>query len=197
MAGRGPAPKDPENRARRNATVAMTTLPAAGRAGRAPAWPLPPNVFLTTRLKVAKTKLKELDFLADDPELAAGKRAKLDQEKAKAAEAVALLEATLREQRKHEQALWTSLWKTPMAVEWERLAYTREVALYCRCQATAELGDLKAASEARLRSQTLGLTPIALLQLRWRVEEKEAGPAPAPRSGARARYGHLRPVASA
>ena len=36
----GPAPKADAQRRRRNATVAMTKLPAGGRKGRAPAWPL-------------------------------------------------------------------------------------------------------------------------------------------------------------
>jgi hypothetical protein len=40
MSGMGPAPKRPEERRRRNATVAMTKLPAGGRQGDPPPWPL-------------------------------------------------------------------------------------------------------------------------------------------------------------
>lgn len=36
----GPAPKDPAARRRRNATVGKTILPAGGRVGDPPAWPL-------------------------------------------------------------------------------------------------------------------------------------------------------------
>lgn len=36
----GPAPKHPSERVRRHATVAMTQLPAEGREGEPPAWPL-------------------------------------------------------------------------------------------------------------------------------------------------------------
>lgn len=36
----GPAPKDPASRRRRNAAVGKTLLPAGGRPGFAPAWPL-------------------------------------------------------------------------------------------------------------------------------------------------------------
>lgn len=40
MAGMGPAPKPASQRRRMNATVAMTHLPAEGRQGPAPGWPL-------------------------------------------------------------------------------------------------------------------------------------------------------------
>lgn len=36
----GPAPKDPANRRRRNAAVGKTLLPAGGRQGDAPVWPI-------------------------------------------------------------------------------------------------------------------------------------------------------------
>lgn len=36
----GPAPKHPDQRVRRHATVAMTRLPAEGRLGAVPVWPL-------------------------------------------------------------------------------------------------------------------------------------------------------------
>jgi hypothetical protein len=41
MAGMGPPPKAADQRARRNASVAMTALPAGGRQGDPPPWPLP------------------------------------------------------------------------------------------------------------------------------------------------------------
>lgn len=40
MAGNGPAPKDPAARRRRNTSVGKTLLPANGRTGATPAWPL-------------------------------------------------------------------------------------------------------------------------------------------------------------
>lgn len=41
MAGNGPAPKDPAQRRRRNSTgTSKTLLPAEGRKGAAPRWPL-------------------------------------------------------------------------------------------------------------------------------------------------------------
>ncbi|MGW5582866.1 phage terminase small subunit [Streptomyces sp. NPDC003857] len=44
MAGMGPPPKPAGERRRRNATVAMTQLPAEGRQGDPPRYPLPPIV---------------------------------------------------------------------------------------------------------------------------------------------------------
>jgi hypothetical protein len=41
MAGMGPAPKAADQRRRRNARPASLQLPAAGRTGKTPAWPLP------------------------------------------------------------------------------------------------------------------------------------------------------------
>lgn len=44
MAGMGPPPKPAGQRRRTNATIAMTQLPAEGRKGPAPKYPLPPVV---------------------------------------------------------------------------------------------------------------------------------------------------------
>lgn len=191
----GPPPKEAENRARRNPTVAMTKLPAAGRQGPAPKWPLPGDIHLATQVRIARAREKDLRFLAEDPDVTARERAKRDRDHAKALEVLKVLEATARAQRKHETTLWASLWATPMAVEWERLRWHRSVALYVRFQVLGELGDRKAASEARLREDALGLTPMSLLRLRWRVEDVPADGAAArsaPRAGARATYRHLR-----
>ncbi|MCO1575490.1 hypothetical protein M8C13_06930 [Crossiella sp. SN42] len=103
----------------------MTRLPASGRTGQAPAWPLPVN---------------------DDPAFA-----------------------------ERESALWTTLWRTPQAVAWERLDWLVEPALYVRLVAAAEAKHLKSAAEARQWSDRLGLSPLALLRLRWEITEDEPG----------------------
>lgn len=72
-----------------------------------------------------------------------------------------------------ERALWRDAWRTPQAVAWERFGWTIEVALYCRWVALAEMGALAAATEARQLSDRLGLTPLALLRLRWEIVEDE------------------------
>lgn len=195
----GPPPKDPDQRARRNATIAMTRLPASGRQGPAPKWPLGVDVGLRAHLKLARDRAKMLKMQAEDPDITARERSVRDRQHAAAAERVALLEVQAREQRKRETGLWAELWSTPMAVQWELLRWNHEVALYVRFQTLAELGDRKAAQEARLRAESLGLTPTSMQKLRWRVEDltpagqqAKAGPV----SGARARYSHLKVAGS-
>ncbi len=148
MAGMGPPPKDPSQRARRNATVAMIRLPAAGRTGRMPAWPLPADVVQQDRLKVLRAQAKDLEEILDVGEHSAKKAKELEQELLQLVNAIAVLDAQIKAARKYEGELWRSLWKTPMAVMWEKLAWTREVALYVRWQVRAELGDIKASSDA-------------------------------------------------
>ncbi|MCH8628527.1 hypothetical protein MM440_12305 [Arsenicicoccus piscis] len=73
-----------------------------------------------------------------------------------------------------ETELWETLWRTPQASMWDgSAAFTREVATFVRWQVRAEQGDLKAAGEARQRSDRLGLTPLALMRLRAEVERAE------------------------
>lgn len=190
----GPPPKDADQRARRNPTVAMTKLPAAGRQGPAPKWPLPADVTLAAQLRVAREKEKAAKLAAEDPDITARERAVRDRSHAAAREKVAILSARARAAKKRETDIWAELWATPMAVAWERLRWVREVALYVRFQALAELGDQKAAQEARLRAESLGLTPTSMQKLRWSVaDETPAGKAATGgvKSGARARYGHL------
>lgn len=191
----GPPPKPDDQRARRNPTVAMTKLPATGREGPAPKWPLPADVTLAAQLRVAREKEKSARIAAEDPDITARERSVRDRSHAAAREKVAILSARARAARKREVDIWAELWHTPMAVAWERLLWVREVALYVRFQALAELGDQNAAKEARLRSESLGLTPTSMQKLRWTVAEVTPAPAAAAsggaKSGARARYGNV------
>jgi len=116
----GPPPKHPSERRRRNATVPMTRLPAEGRRGDPPEWPL------------------------------AGPR-------------------------KRELAIWAELWSTPQAVVWERLGWFRPVARYARLLYEVEKPGATAArlAEARQMEDRLGLSPMAMLRLRWEVVADE------------------------
>lgn len=85
--------------------------------------------------------------------------------------------------------VWAELWATPQAVAWERLGYTRVVARYVSCLIDAErdLDDIvdpklyaamlvnqsKLLPEVRQLEDRLGLTPMAMLRLRWEVVEDE------------------------
>jgi hypothetical protein len=166
MAGFGPTPSG--HARRRNATVGMTQLPAEGRAGKpAPRFPLGTDLALRARLDVARDRVAVLEFMADE-----GKP--VDPDKLDAArERVLVLAATVEQQDRAEADLWVELWDTPQAVEWERQRWTREVAMYVRWSVLAGCGDLDAAKESRQLGDRLGLTPMALLRLRWQIVHDE------------------------
>lgn len=173
MAGMGPPPKHPSQRRRTNPTVAMTRLPAEGRKGPAPAWPLIPDVVLQARhdmltVKVERLQRDRADAL-DMGENTGGIEKKIDT----AMERLFIVEAQLAAQRDLEASLWVDLWALPQAVEWERLGWLRDVAQYVRFKVMGELGELDMAKEARMWSDRLGLTPLAMLRLRWEVSHDE------------------------
>lgn len=120
----GPPPKDPAQRRRRNRPAEVTTLPAEGRQGRAPAWPL--------------------------SKMVAG-----------------------------ELAAWRDAWATPQAVAWEQLGWTRVVARYVRVLVAAELpgANAQVLSECRQMEDRLGLSPMAMRRLQWKVAGEDEAPA--------------------
>jgi hypothetical protein len=168
MAGMGPPPKPPEQRVRRNATVAMTALPAGGRTDPAPEWPLIPDVVMAARRDLAQAKVETLRY-----DLSEGKPVEYALERAE--EKLAILERQLAEQKRLEAEVWADLWTTPQSVAWGRLGWLRDVAQYVRHKVLAELGDMDSAKEARQWSDRLGLTPLAMLRLRWQIAADEVG----------------------
>lgn len=193
MAGVGPAPKDPSKRARTNATYAMTKLPAEGRKGRAPAWPLGGDVVIETQIHMAK---REIAGIEDDLEWATTARDRSAQRRklSRAGKKLAELEAMKKHASATERRIWTALWKTPQSTQWEKRGWYREVALYARHQAKAEAGSLDDSKEARQREDRLGLNDMSMLRLRWAIDApapKSTTRTPAKKAGARARRGHL------
>lgn len=69
--------------------------------------------------------------------------------------------------------VWEQLWRTPQAHAWVQLGYTRSVARYVQLLLAAEKPDASAAvlSEVRQMEDRLGLNPLALLRLRWQIDE--------------------------
>lgn len=173
MAGMGPAPKP--NARRRNATVAMTKLPAGGRTGDPPPWPLMDDVVTAEKRDMARRQADELELALLEPDLQGRAKAAAQRKLDAAQTSAAILDKQLEAQATVEAELWTDLWATPQAVAWERLGWTREVAQYVRWKVRAELGDLDASKEARQLSDRLGLTPLAMLRLRWEVTADEVG----------------------
>jgi len=156
-------PTSSGNARRRNATVAMTHLPAQGYDGPVPDWPLGPDVGLRSQLQVAQARLDDLEFAYDE-----GKP--VDEDKIDRVRAtVKTLQHVLAHQAEAEAELWAALWATPQAAQWARLRWTRTVATYVRWQVRGEAGDLKAAQEARHLNDRLGLNPVAMQRLRWTV----------------------------
>lgn len=191
----GPPPKPAEHRARRNATVAMTRLPAEGRTGRAPAWPLEGDITIETGIHQTKRQIKaiedEIQWATTARDRSAQRR-KLD----RAHKTLAELEALKKFVGKTERTIWTALWKTPQATQWEKRGWFREVALYARHQAKAEAGSLDDSKEARQREDRLGLNDLAMLRLRWEIVPAAGeAKAPAPKSKRNAsKYRDLRVV---
>lgn len=173
MAGMGPPPKPPGTRARRNATLQTTTLPAKGRGNRkAPPWPLRPDATAMRTKLAAELDTERLTAQRD----ACTDRRRLGRIERLLDHAIATadaLEQQLAEQAAMELELWAELWATPQAAMWEKLAWDREVAQYVRWKIRGELGDLEAAKEARQWSDRLGLNPLAMLRLRWEIERTD------------------------
>ncbi len=125
MAGTGPAPKPgarrPNNGRDNNPFHQSLSLPADGRKGDPPKWPLPGRML------------------------------------------------------KGEKAAWSDAWATPQAVAWERLGWARQVARYVRTLVRSEEPDAPASllGEVRQLEDRLGLTPMAMLRLRWSVAADE------------------------
>ncbi|MGW1134569.1 hypothetical protein [Streptomyces griseoluteus] len=173
MAGMGPPPKPAGERRRRNATVAMTRLPAGGRQGDPPKWPLIDDVVATTQRDMARRQADEYELQLLEPDLQGRQRASVQRKLDAAQSAATVLDKQIEATAALEAELWRDLWSTPQAVAWELLGWTREVAQYVRWKVKAELGDLDSSKEARQLGDRLGLTPLAMLRLRWEVAPDE------------------------
>jgi len=153
----------------------MTRLPACGRTGDPPKWPLIDDVVTTAQRDMAQRHADELELQLLEPDLQGRQRAAVQRKLDAAQSSATVLDKQLEAQAALEVELWRDLWGTPQAVAWERMGWTREVAQYVRWKVKAELGDLDASKEARQLSDRLGLSPLAMLRLRWEVAPDEVG----------------------
>lgn len=77
-----------------------------------------------------------------------------------------------------ELALWADLWRTPQAVAWFELGWSRVVARYVRLLIQSENPDVDSPAyagvallgEVRQLEDRLGLTPLAMRRLQWEME---------------------------
>jgi hypothetical protein len=154
----------------------MTKLPSEGRKGRAPAWPLLDDIATAARYELAEKRLAQARDELDEAR-GTDKETRLEAKVYKLEELAFILQRKLEVQRAQEAVVWKKLWALPQATQWERAGWTREVAQYVRWKVLAELGDLDSSKEARQLGDRLGLTPLALLRLRWEVAPDEVGAA--------------------
>jgi CRISPR/Cas system CSM-associated protein Csm3 (group 7 of RAMP superfamily) len=122
---------------------------------------------------MARRQADELELALLEPDLKGRARAAAQRKLEAAQTSANILDKELEAQQQAEGEVWCELWATPQAVAWERLGWTREVAQYVRWKVRAEFGDLDASKEARQLGDRLGLTPLAMLRLRWEVAPDE------------------------
>lgn len=132
-----------------------------------------PDVHLTAELELARDRVADFQVKVEQ-ETDGRKKGRLRRELNKNEMLAAKLSLQLEQATDAEVQLWRELWKLPQAVIWKETGANREVAQYVRWKVRAEQGDLKAATEARLLSDRLGLNPLALLRLRAEVEHVDA-----------------------
>jgi len=136
------------------AAAAITTpefnplaLPARGRTGRAPAFPLPTILRFVTVLDEKGKAARQADA------------------------------GVSNEFRKRELAIWAELWKTPQAVAWEREPYRwPTIAKYCRIMTSTEAEpDASAALLSRERELRIecGLSADGLKANGWGIAPDE------------------------
>lgn len=167
-----PGPPSNPNAVRRNTRVGLVRLPAGGRTGRTPKWPLPDNPRLVAMIQLELDAIEELEQRElEDDGLSRSDATKLTRTKQR----LAIRQAELAAILETEKSLWRELWRTPQAHEWDRLKWTREVAQYVRHKAAAEVGSLDDSKEARLRGEALGLTPSGLKKLMWVIDHDQVG----------------------
>ena len=72
-----------------------------------------------------------------------------------------------------EAVEWARVWGLPQAVEWERMRCETLVAMYVRVFVKASLtgGDTKLLSEMRQLDAKIGLSPRAMMDLRWETDD--------------------------
>lgn len=136
-------------------------------------WPLLPDVHMVAELERGRDRIATLQVQVEQ-ESDGRTLGRLRRELNKLEMVTAVLALKIEQASDAERDLWVALWGTPQAVIWEESHAHREVAQYVRWKVRAEQGDLRAATEARLLSDRLGLNPLALLRLRAEIEHVAA-----------------------
>ncbi|MGA4864115.1 hypothetical protein ACPB9J_15860 [Streptomyces lavendulocolor] len=131
------------------------------------------DVVTVAKRDMARRQADELELALLEPDLTGRAKATVERKLTAAQTEANILDSQIEARQRLEAELWHDLWATPQAAAWERLGWTREVAQYVRWKVQAELGDLDASKEARQLGDRLGLTPLAMLRLRWEIAPDE------------------------
>jgi hypothetical protein len=83
------------------------------------------------------------------------------------------LPAPKNQWKKDDHEWWESIWRTPMATQWQPGDVPALIELAKLRQAMMK-GEYKLASEVRQRSDKFGLTPRGRRDLRWIITEEDA-----------------------
>ena len=88
-----------------------------------------------------------------------------------------------------ELELWNKLWSLPQATMWEQMRCEDTVALYTRAFLVVanEITDDKMLNQVRQLDSKLGLSPRALMDLRWEIEPTPLDDTPTSNGAARER----------
>jgi hypothetical protein len=151
----GPPPDPDALRRDRKSDPKWITLPAEGRDGPTPEWPLSGRAAHIPALTPAG-----IQQIKDEEQ----KQRLLDQIES---------EASARFSRELE--IWASEWRRPQAVKWERNGQELEVALYVRALVAAEAPDAKVTLRTLVKQQqeALGLSLPGLARNHWKIEGAE------------------------
>ena len=163
----GPAP-DPNALKRDRDGKQWAKLPAGGRTGAPPPWPLHPDPAVTGTIEHLRERaelLRDRWASAADDKQAALLAAELDGIELRLS--VVLAEEEARERA--EASMWEELWHSPQAVVWEADNATSTVALYVRSylEATRPGATAGMRSVVKQLSEALLLTPMSLYAGRY------------------------------
>lgn len=146
MAGMGPPPKDPRLRQRQNKTTTAAKLSAEGNDLRAVP-PLP---------------VRKCGTCGGEGEQAGKKTVACD----------ACSGSGIFEWHEQTLAMWSDVWRSPMAGEYVQ-ADTHRLFAYAVLVDRFWWGEIELAAEIRLQGQCFGLTPLDRRRLQWEVEKVE------------------------
>jgi hypothetical protein len=163
-------PANPDALRRERDGKEWTHLPAAGRKGEPPEWPLPPDVTLQAQLESLREQEAQHQ---EDWGQASGKAAVgIGKKLTAVAEKIAVMEQRIAIGTAQETSMWERLWRTPQALVWEADGMADIAALYVRTYIEASQVGAPSAKVALAKqlAESLLLTTAALHAARFVID---------------------------